>query len=183
MSQPVCWFFAFCFSQRWWPSGRRPSEQVKVSDFEILSFKSLISFVDSTLEARGEKWLESWGGGERDSSQNYPGMNAKGSLWWEIDMIYVMAWCCQATGHFLNQYWPRSRPCGNCRPQWVRWWYTVIQILMNITISIRIHGIKASNVIELLQRWFRLNWFMELELHLVSLDRKQWACCHVQEAG
>ena len=98
-------------------------------------------------------------------------------------LIYVMAWCCQAVGHFLNQYWPRSQPCGNYRPQWVRRWYTVIQILMNITLSIRMFGIKASNIIELLQRWFRLNWFMELELHRVSLDRKQWAGCHVQETA
>ena len=32
----------------------------------------------------------------------------------------VMAWCHQATSHYLNQCWPRSLlPCGVTRPQWV----------------------------------------------------------------
>ena len=35
-------------------------------------------------------------------------------------LVQVMAWCCQATSHFLNQCWPRSPPpYGVTRPQWV----------------------------------------------------------------
>ena len=35
-------------------------------------------------------------------------------------LIQVMAWCHQATSHFLNQCWPRSpKPYGVTRPQWV----------------------------------------------------------------
>ena len=31
-----------------------------------------------------------------------------------------MAWCCQATSHYLNQCWPRyMSPYGVTRPQWV----------------------------------------------------------------
>ena len=31
-----------------------------------------------------------------------------------------MAWCCQATSHYLSQCWPRSMlPNGFTRPQWV----------------------------------------------------------------
>ena len=36
-------------------------------------------------------------------------------------MVHVMAWCRQATSHYLSQCWPRSRvPCGAIRPQWVK---------------------------------------------------------------
>ena len=35
-------------------------------------------------------------------------------------LVQVMAWCCQATCHYLNQCWPRSlTPYGITRPQWV----------------------------------------------------------------
>ena len=36
-------------------------------------------------------------------------------------LVQVMAWCRQATGHYLNQCWPRSpMPYGVTRPQWVK---------------------------------------------------------------
>ena len=35
-------------------------------------------------------------------------------------LVQVMAWCHQATGHYLNQCWPRSlMSYGVTRPQWV----------------------------------------------------------------
>ena len=35
-------------------------------------------------------------------------------------LIQVMAWCHQATSHYLSQYWPGSlSPYGFTRPQWV----------------------------------------------------------------
>ena len=35
-------------------------------------------------------------------------------------LVQVMAWCRQATSHYLNQCWPRSLPpYGVTRPQWV----------------------------------------------------------------
>ena len=35
-------------------------------------------------------------------------------------LVPVMAWCRQATSHYLSQCWPRSMPpCGITRPQWV----------------------------------------------------------------
>ena len=35
-------------------------------------------------------------------------------------LILVMAWCRQATSHYLNQCWPRSMsPYGITRPRWV----------------------------------------------------------------
>ena len=41
-------------------------------------------------------------------------------------LLQVMAWCCQATSHYLSQCWPRSlSPYGITRPQWVNYrnWY------------------------------------------------------------
>ena len=38
----------------------------------------------------------------------------------ESTLIQVMAWCHQATSHYLSQCWPRSMsPNGITRPQWV----------------------------------------------------------------
>ena len=36
-------------------------------------------------------------------------------------LVQVMAWCRQATSHYLSQCWPRSQlPNGVTRPQWVK---------------------------------------------------------------
>ena len=36
-------------------------------------------------------------------------------------LVQVMAWCRQATSHYLNQCWPRSvSPYGVIKPQWVK---------------------------------------------------------------
>ena len=47
-------------------------------------------------------------------------------------LVQVMAWCRQATSHYLSQCWPRSlSPYGAIRPQWVklRKWTKVITVL------------------------------------------------------
>ena len=37
-------------------------------------------------------------------------------------LVQVMAWCRQATSHYLSQCWPRSMsPYGITRPQWVKY--------------------------------------------------------------
>ena len=37
-------------------------------------------------------------------------------------LVQVMAWCRQATSHYLSQCWLRSlSPYGITRPQWVKW--------------------------------------------------------------
>ena len=48
-------------------------------------------------------------------------------IWMSVDfaddqatLVQVMAWCRQATSHYLNQCWPRSlSPYGVTKPQWV----------------------------------------------------------------
>ena len=38
----------------------------------------------------------------------------------ESTLVQVMAWCCQATSHYLSQCWPRfMSPYGVTRSQWV----------------------------------------------------------------
>ena len=49
-------------------------------------------------------------------------------IWMSLDftddqstLVQVMAWCRQATSHYLSQCWPRSlMPYGITRPQWVK---------------------------------------------------------------
>ena len=49
-------------------------------------------------------------------------------IWMTLDftddqstLVQVMAWCHQATSHYLSQCWPRSlSPSGVTRPQWVK---------------------------------------------------------------
>ena len=37
-------------------------------------------------------------------------------------LVQLIAWCRQATSHYLSQCWPRSlSPYGVTRPQWVKW--------------------------------------------------------------
>ena len=39
----------------------------------------------------------------------------------ESTLVQVMAWCRQATSHYLSQCWPKSMPPnGITRPQWVK---------------------------------------------------------------
>ena len=43
-------------------------------------------------------------------------------------LVQVMAWCHQATSHYLSQCWPRSlSPSGITRPQWVKRHGTLLQ--------------------------------------------------------
>ena len=61
-------------------------------------------------------------------------------IWMSLDytddqstLVQVMAWCHQATRHYLSQCWPRSLlPYGVTRPQWVKAFYqsTEIPIIM-----------------------------------------------------
>ena len=54
-------------------------------------------------------------------------------IWMSLDftddqstLVQVMAWCRQATSHYLGQCWPRSlSPYGVTRPQWVNMWQSI----------------------------------------------------------
>ena len=41
----------------------------------------------------------------------------------KLTLVQVMAWCRQATSHYVSQCWPRSMSPNNVtRPQWVKKW-------------------------------------------------------------
>ena len=60
--------------------------------------------------------------------------------------VQVMAWCRQATSHYLSQCWPRSMsPYGVTRPQWVniinllapgRWGNNLKSIIFNLALAV-----------------------------------------------
>ena len=64
------------------------------------------------------------------------GISYEIALWWmpqdltddnldKSTLVQVMAWCRQATSHYLSQCWPRSMsPNGVTRPQWVKYWFS-----------------------------------------------------------
>ena len=69
------------------------------------------------------------------------------ALWWmpqdltddKSTLIKVMAWCCQATSHYLSQCWLSSlSPYGVARPQWVSIWF--------VTIWMKQNGVMASDL-------------------------------------
>ena len=55
-------------------------------------------------------------------------------IWMSLDftddqstLVHVMAWCRQATSHYVSQCWPRSlSPYGITRPQWVNGAHTQV---------------------------------------------------------
>ena len=71
------------------------------------------SAIDGISKSLHRKWLGHllW---------NYFQMNATRPHWWSVNtLVQVMAWCCQATSHYLSQCWPSSvSPYGVTRPQW-----------------------------------------------------------------
>ena len=51
-------------------------------------------------------------------------------------LVQVMAWCHQATSHYLSQCWPRSMlPYGIARPQWVNLTQTIFYTICTQTMS------------------------------------------------
>ena len=88
---------------------------------------------------RGEIWFNSLAPGKFEWNfrhvifkqilvMNGWGISCKIALIWmslgftddQSTLVQVMAWCHQATSHYLSQCWPRSiSPHGLTRPQWV----------------------------------------------------------------
>ena len=74
-----------------------------------------------------------------------------------LALVQVMAWCCQATSHYLNQGWPRSMsPYGAMRPQifTTRQYSTCCEIwffkLILFTFSNAIGSMSANQIFALL---------------------------------
>ena len=69
-------------------------------------------------------------------------------------LVKVMAWCRQATSHYLSQCWPRSlSPYGITRLQWVNWCFhyslTVLSVISKLgnTYLYDVHFISIFNTL------------------------------------
>ena len=83
-------------------------------------------------------------------------------------LVHVMAWCCQATSHYMNQCWPRSaQPYDISRLQWVNslgpgnalWQHRSRSTLAQV----RACCLMAPNHYYPNQCWFRINkllWYL-----------------------
>ena len=66
-------------------------------------------------------------------------------------LVQVMAWCRQATSHYLSQCWPRSlSPYGVTRPQWVSATQTLCE--KNPSVISGFPSLRASDV----EFWYSL---------------------------
>ena len=58
-------------------------------------------------------------------------------------LVQVMAWCRQATSHYLSQWWPRFlSPNGVTRPQWVKGYW--VPFCCKNCISCTLSGVAPS---------------------------------------
>ena len=63
-------------------------------------------------------------------------------------LVLVMAWCHQATSHYLSQCWPRSlSPYDVTRPQWVDQWYHWTMMPYGITGPQLVNSLWPSDAI------------------------------------
>ena len=70
----------------------------------------------------------------------------------ESTMVQVMAWCRQATNHYLSHCWPRSMsPYGVIMPQWV----DMCVYISNTFMLLCIYGIPIHAHIS----WSIINWY------------------------
>ena len=57
-------------------------------------------------------------------------------------LVQVMAWCHQATSHYLNQCWPRSlSPYGVTKPQWVKWEFEPMKDIPYLALTGELWGV------------------------------------------
>ena len=73
-------------------------------------------------------------------------------------LVQVMAWCRQATSHYLSQCWPRSLlPYEVTRPQWINVWYELE-----------------------VEKYYR--WLVNMNMNIMKEARK-WFCRNTMHAG
>ena len=77
----------------------------------------------------------------------------------------VIAWCCQATSHYLNEYWPRfMSQNGVTRPLWVEVEHRLDLNLMTMQILPAVYKTvsvfqKIDNVMTDRNKWLASTWF------------------------
>ena len=76
---------------------------------------------ESNFQAKFCDWCLRW------LPWNYAQLNVTRLNWWQSKLGQVMAWCCQATSHYLSQCWCRSILYGFTRP-----WGVIKNILLQL---------------------------------------------------
>ena len=100
-----------------------------------------------------------------------------------------MAWCHQATSHYLSQCWPRSMsPYGITRPQWVKilrpiqYSQHLLDGILKLVFLKKINGIKILIDIP----WsllLRVQWALNQNCFRKWLDFKQMPGCYLNQQG
>ena len=81
-------------------------------------------------------------------------------------LVQVMAWCCQATSHYLSQCWPSlMSPYGVTRPQWVNWTNAGSLAIGPLRTNFSAIYIKIQ------LPWMKINWIF----HLQTVSHFVWA--------
>ena len=76
-------------------------------------------------------------------------------------LVQVMAWCRQATSHYLSQCWPRPMsPYGAIRPQWVRCLHSVALAFPCAWLDYRLSSFITSDIIR--------DWFLRFFLFVTN---------------
>ena len=106
-------------------------------------------------------------------------------------LVQVMAWCRQATSHYLSQCWPRSMsPNGVTRAQWVN--EPIVWHLMNISFHCTFHCLFKTLSRLAIKKPSKLcitglcwessgNWLIQAMvdlLHEISVMQKVYPCHH-----
>ena len=96
-------------------------------------------------------------------------------------LVQVMAWCRQATSHYLNQCWPRSpMTYGITRPQWVKdadWWSLLLLItnkcqtplfIFEIHFSVKDFNIHPRLLHKYFLKWSgNINYIMSIFVYVI----------------
>ena len=82
-------------------------------------------------------------------------------------LVQVMAWCHQATSHYLSQCWPRSLSYGITRPQWINVWRLGDAYLHQQTRSPKVQ-IMAWQLFVLSEYISSINWYIHSKRSLLA---------------
>ena len=76
-------------------------------------------------------------------------------------LVQVMAWCRQATSHYLSQCWPRSvSPNGVTWPQWVKWCCQHYRMGHGLHHTLKMGMMMMMTTMTMMTRWWRWQWMM-----------------------
>ena len=103
-------------------------------------------------------------------------------------LVQLMAWCRQATSHYLSQRWPRSvSPYGVIKPQWVlsHWLLGDMSVIKSMFFNIIIQNNRLDSRCGIALRWMPQNlnnkstvvqvmaWCHQAPSHYLSVIRHQ----------